>query len=120
MDGEYELMGTYGNFLFIRYSTTNTPPMIYLVNFKTTEKSTIEEFIDRSNLLVVLLDKTSFCSKHNQIDRSVADILPTISRETITLENGAEAHFMRSSELDPLQKHPMISIIHGGPINASP
>lgn len=40
--------------------------------------------------------------------------------ETIALENGAEAYFMRSANLDKDKKHPMVVIMHGGPFSASP
>ena len=38
----------------------------------------------------------------------------------ITLENGAEAMFLRYGDLDPNKKHPMLLLIHGGPFSASP
>ena len=40
--------------------------------------------------------------------------------DTITLDNGAEGYFVRSRDLDPNKKHPMVVIIHGGPFSSSP
>ena len=38
----------------------------------------------------------------------------------ITLENGAEAMFMRYGDLAADKKHPMLLVIHGGPFGSSP
>ena len=41
-------------------------------------------------------------------------------RDIIKLENGAEACFMRAGDLDKDKKHPMITLMHGGPFGSSP
>jgi dipeptidyl aminopeptidase/acylaminoacyl peptidase len=41
-------------------------------------------------------------------------------RETIVLENGAEAYFTRSGSLDMTKRHPMIVFFHGGPFASAP
>lgn len=48
-----------------------------------------------------MLNKIAFNTSRSDLDKAVAEILPTITTETIALENGAEAYFIRSSLLDP-------------------
>jgi dipeptidyl aminopeptidase/acylaminoacyl peptidase len=40
--------------------------------------------------------------------------------ETVRLENGAEAFFVRSANLEAGKLHPMVVLIHGGPFAAAP
>jgi acylaminoacyl-peptidase len=46
--------------------------------------------------------------------------LASIKHETIKLDNGAEAYFLRAGDLDESKKYPMLTIVHGGPFSASP
>lgn len=43
-----------------------------------------------------------------------------IKSDTIKLENGSEAYFVRLGSLEKDKKHPMVVIIHGGPFGTSP
>ena len=45
--------------------------------------------------------------------------MPTIRKETIVLDNGAEGHFVYSTYFKD-EKRPMVTIIHGGPFGCAP
>jgi len=49
----------------------------------------------------------------------ISDLESTV-HETISLENGAEAFFLRSGNLAGDKLHPMLVMLHGGPFGSSP
>lgn len=67
---------------------------------------------------VTLLEEVKF-NHNNLIEKEIADFLPTIKKETIALDNGAEGHFVFSEKFKG-EKRPMVTIIHGGPFGCAP
>eukprot|EP00347_Sterkiella_histriomuscorum_P007160 403350033 len=120
MDGEYELHRTFEDTLIIKYSNHTTPPIIYALQFKNIDTQSLTELLDSSNLSLTIVDQLKFNSQKSDVEKEIATVLPTITKEVIALENGAEAYFIRSSLLDATKKHPMIVILHGGPFGCSP
>jgi len=67
-----------------------------------------------------MLEELDLASSGDEFGQFYHNQAQGIKQDTFTLENGAEAMFMRSGDLASDQKHPMLLIIHGGPFSASP
>ena len=59
-------------------------------------------------------------SKDDEFAREYDAKVKGYKSDIIKLENGAEALFLRAGDLDGSKKHPMITLLHGGPFAASP
>lgn len=67
-----------------------------------------------------MLEQVSF-NLGDPTEKEISDFLPTIKKETLVLDNGAEGHFVYSNaEVFGDKKRPMILIIHGGPFGCAP
>lgn len=77
----------------------------------------MSELTSHENLSVKLIEEVKFINEsNNQIEKDILDFLPGIKKETISLENRAEAHFVYSTaSAFEGGKRPMVLIIHGGP-----
>jgi hypothetical protein len=64
------------------------------------------------------LEEVKF-NHNNLIEKEIAEFLPTIKKETIAIDNGAEGHFIFSEKFKGEQR-PMVTIIHGGPFGCAP
>lgn len=51
--------------------------------------------IDAKNLNVKLIEQVEF-NPEKDIEKEIIDFIPSIKKETITLDNGAEGHFVYS------------------------
>lgn len=76
--------------------------------------------LDAANLEVNLLEEIDFESAGDEFGQFYAEKARNTTYDMIKLENGAEAMFLRSGDLDKTKKHPMLLVIHGGPFSASP
>ena len=106
--------------MIIRFSAYDTPTQIYSVSFKSYKiKESLSELTSHENLSVKLIEEVKFINEsNNQIEKDILDFLPGIKKETISLENRAEAHFIYSTASvfeEGKGKRPMVLIIHGGP-----
>jgi len=80
----------------------------------------LAELISHDNLSVKLIEEVKI-NDSNQIEKEILEFLPSIKKETISLENGSEAHFIYSTaSAFEGKKRPMVLIIHGGPFGCSP
>ena len=76
--------------------------------------------MSETNLEINLLEKVDLLSKDDEFSRMYDAKVKGYKSDIITLENGAEALFVRAGDLDRSKKHPMITILHGGPFSAAP
>ena len=115
--GEYGLLKLQGNVAIVKYNSCNEPSRVYAVFFEN-----IDGELDDIKIDSVLLHENVLHSAE------LNDDVKSITKEYVKLENGAEGYFVRLSD-DKLKespargengKHPMITIIHGGPFSASP
>jgi hypothetical protein len=106
--------------LVIKYSHTNLPPRVLSVRFKSTEGNLASLLAD-GNLEVNVIESIDLKTPIGDAAFSefLASEVESFVHETISLENGAEAFFIRSKNLDSAQLHPMVVILHGGPFSAS-
>ena len=76
--------------------------------------------LDASNLDVHLLEGLDLSSAGDEFAQFYSERVQGVRYDMITLENGAEAMFMRYGDLAADKKHPMLLVIHGGPFGSSP
>jgi hypothetical protein len=115
--GEYGLLGLHGNVAIVRYNQCNSPSRVYALFFQHLDGNLNDIQVEH-----VLLDENKLHSKE------LSEEVRSIRKDIIKLDNGAEAYFLRLSDeklaSSPARgengKHPMMTIIHGGPFGASP
>ena len=88
-EGEYELQRLFEDQIIVKYSECSKLPKIYSVIFKNTTPATLTELLHPDNLLVTLVDELKFNSTKSELESQIANIIPTFTKELITLENGA-------------------------------
>ena len=115
-------MRVFEDTLVINYSEASLPPQIYIVRMKEVlaEGQTLDQLLDVSNLEVNKLEELSIASAGDEFGQFYHDTVRGIKQDIFTLDNGAEAMFLRSGDLASDKKHPMLLLIHGGPFAASP
>ena len=118
MHGEYDLLKLYKNHAIFKFSAYNELPTIYSVSFKNLDCSNISDLMNQENIIVTPIEQLKF--NQSEIETEIAETIKTFKKDTISLENGAEAYFVRSTSLDSSKRHPMIAIIHGGPFGCAP
>jgi hypothetical protein len=115
--GEYGLLGLHDNVAIVKYNQCNMPSRVYALFFKN-----LDGDLQGITTEHVLLDENKLQCKE------LSDEVRSIKKDIIKLDNGAEGYFFRLSD-DKLkespargenEKHPMMTIIHGGPFGASP
>lgn len=67
-----------------------------------------------------MLEKLDIAANGDEFGQWYSDKVSGLSYDMVTLENGADAMFLRPGDLDASKKHPMLLIIHGGPFSSSP
>ena len=72
------------------------------------------------NLEINLIEKLDLLSRDDEFSRKYDAKVKGYQSDFITLENGAEAMFVRPGDLDRSKKHPMVTLLHGGPFAAYP
>jgi acylaminoacyl-peptidase len=92
---------------------------VYALSFNQVEKwERVEDAM--KNITVKLLEEVKF-NKEDPIEKEIVENLPHFKKETITLENGAQGHFVWNEHPEYKGKRrPMITIIHGGPFGCGP
>ena len=119
--GQYDLMRIFEDTMIINYTEPSQPAKIFCVRFKAIEaEQTLDQLLDASNLEVNLLEQIDFESVGDEFGQFYSEKVRSTTYDMIKLDNGAEAMFIRSADLDPSKKHPMLLVIHGGPFSASP
>jgi dipeptidyl aminopeptidase/acylaminoacyl peptidase len=117
MTGDYELVKSHDNTLVVKYSSYSRPTEVYGVVFKNTSCDSLDGLLADSNIVVKKIEGLEIDPK-KEFEKELGDFLPTIKKETINLENGAEATFVYSSKFEG--KRPMVLVIHGGPFGYGP
>lgn len=112
-------MKRYKDTLLIKVSSTNQLPAVYSVTFKNTNTESLDKLIAPENLQINIIDQDSF-RLDKGLEKEFDEKVKSIKSDVITLRNGAEGYFIRSSDLDPSKKHPLVVLIHGGPFGNSP
>jgi len=102
--------------LIIRFSAHDTPTQLYAVSFRDLAvKTTLRDLAAPENLSVKLLDSVKLGA--TPLEQELLSFLPTIRKETLTLDNGAQGHFVYAEGGSP---RPMLLVIHGGPFGCGP
>ena len=73
-----------------------------------------------SNISSQVLEQLDLNERQDDFGQFYSQSVADYQYDTVRLENGAEGLFVRRDDLDPTKKHPMITMIHGGPFSASP
>jgi len=68
------------------------------------------------NIQVSLLEENQWSAEAE----SMLTKMKQTSGQIISLENGAEAYFLKPHGLDPNKRHPMLVMLHGGPFSSMP
>lgn len=109
----------YKDTLIIKYSAFTVPTQMYAVSFKATDCASLEDLTIQENMNVKLIEEVKVKSDgDNEIEKEISTFIPTIKKETIRLDNGAEGHFIYSPTFEG--KRPVVVIIHGGPFGCAP
>jgi dipeptidyl aminopeptidase/acylaminoacyl peptidase len=67
------------------------------------------------------IEGLTFEAESCEFEKDLAGFIPSINKETIRLENGAEATFTFSTKEEfSTQKRPLVLVIHGGPFGYGP
>jgi dipeptidyl aminopeptidase/acylaminoacyl peptidase len=69
---------------------------------------------------VNLIEKIELGESEDPFSKYFKEEVANIKSDTIKLENGSEAYFVRWGSLGNDKKHPMVVYIHGGPFGTSP
>jgi len=117
--GHYDFLKGHDDIVVIRYSSCNQPASVYAIKV---------ENLDTAQSLNDLEFKSVKLAENVMKDEEFGKAAKSIQKETIRLENGAEASFIRlagdAAQDCPARgedgKFPMIALIHGGPFGASP
>ena len=120
--GDYTVLKVLKDTLIVTYTDLWTPPQAYSVRFKEidSEGQTLDSLVSETNLEVNFLEKLDLLSQDDVFAQNYAAKVNGYNCDLLTLENGAEATFIRAGDLDKDKKHPMITLLHGGPFSSSP
>jgi len=119
LHGNLDLLVVKDDFAVVTYSSSTEPPKVYMLTFTNIQDCQSLKDLKYDN---ILLDEVKINSPE------LLDQVKTMKHEAITLENGAEAYFIRLGDEaisnSPIKgengKHPMLVLLHGGPFGASP
>lgn len=118
-EGYYILLKQLGNTVIAAFNSCSEPSQIFALHFTNLDSA---EALKDIQFDIILLDQVKI---H---DQELLGQLSSITKETVTLENGAEGylfkladeHLADSPSRGENGKHPLITIIHGGPFSSSP
>ena len=87
---------------------------------KSDDQLTLDLLLEPDNMQVHMLDKLEISTDDSDFAQFYSKSIQSVSQQIVRLENGAEAIFLKSDNLDVERLHPMLLFIHGGPFTASP
>lgn len=95
----------------MKYTQINVPPHIFAVRFTDSNAQSLTDLCN--SIETQLIERLEVDTTEGSFN--LAEQLKCTTAETIRLENGAEAYFVRAATQS--SKQPLVVMIHGGPFS---